>query len=163
MKDFTLRREEKIANRGVLFNWILYVIEEAQNVLGRYSLSRNTGRLWMKMISEGRNFGLGFVMIGQRGSDLSASVVERAQGYLFGRASGENDRRKIRRIVGDAKIKERFGDGEEWKRVTGEKISEEVARLEVGQFIYFNSQFGRLIQFPLYKTDGKPLLMVREK
>jgi len=156
-------KQRWLKNNGGMKKWVINFIEEAQDVLGRYSLSRNTGKLWMKLVSQGRNFNLAFVMIGQRGSDLSASVVERAQGYLFGRASGENDRRKIRRIVGDARIKEQYGDGEEWKRVTGEEIADEVARLDRGQFIYFNGQFGRLIQFPLYKSDNKPLLMVREK
>jgi len=156
-------KQRYLKNNGGMKRWIIYFVEEAQNVLGTYSLTKQTGKLWVKLISEGRNFNQAYILIGQRMAEISARAVERAQGYLFGRASGDNDRKKISRIVGDARIKERFGDGEDWKTVTEGEIGDEVARLERGQFIYYNGRFGRLIHFPLYKTDSKPLLMTREK
>lgn len=157
--DFKKQRLLKSANQ--MDKWIVYFIEEAQNVLGTYSLSKDSGKFWMKIISEGRNFNMAFIMIGQRMADISAKVIERAQGYLYGKTSGDNDKNKIRRIVGDAIISQQQDAGE-WVRVSGDKITNEVSRLNMGEFIYFNGKNGRFMKFAEYQTTTAPILCSRE-
>jgi hypothetical protein len=157
--DFNKQRLLKSVNR--MDKWIVYFIEEAQNVLGTFSLSKTTGKLWIKVISEGRNFNMAFILIGQRMADISAKAIERAQGYLFGKTSGDNDRRKIKRIVGDAIISEHL-EGEEWIRRSGDEIVNEVPRLDTGEFIYFNGKNGRYMKFSEYPNKTTPIPLVRE-
>jgi len=153
--DYNEQRLLKTQNK--MDRWIVYFIEEAQNVLGTYSLSRESGKLWIKMISEGRNFNMAFVFIGQRLADISTKVIERANGYLFGRTFGDNDKKKITRIVGDAIMDKGLGDNEDYIKITGNKIVEEVSKLETGEFIYFNGKVGRHIKFPCYTSDSTPI------
>ena len=157
--DYSEQRLLKTQNK--MEKWIIYFIEEAQNVLGTYSLSRDSGKLWVKMVSEGRNFNMAFVFIGQRMAEISTKVIERSNGYLLGRCGGDNDKKKIARIVGNAVIETKL-ENDEWLRVTGDKISEEVSRLETGEFVYFNGKTGRLIKFPEYKTESKPISLSME-
>lgn len=157
--DYNEQRLLKTQNK--MERWIVYFIEEAQNVLGTYSLSRESGKLWIKMISEGRNFNMAFVFIGQRMADISTKVIERANGYLFGRTSGDNDRKKINRIVGNATISTRL-ENEEWIRLSGNKISEEISTLNTGEFIYFNGKEGRFIKFPNYVNASTPIPLSTE-
>jgi hypothetical protein len=155
---YDYNRQRILKSVGKLDRWIVYFIEEAQNILGSYSLSKKSGKLWLKMISEGRNFNMAFIMLGQRMADISAKAVERAQGYLFGRAGGDNDKKKIGRIVGNATIKEELRKAK-WIRVQGDRIVDIVPKLNVGEFIYFNGMNGRIIQFPEYINTLKPKIL----
>jgi len=152
--DYSKQRILKSKNE--MKKWIVYFIEEAQNVLGTYSLSKESGKLWVKMISESRNFNMAFIFVAQRMSDVSTKVIERANGYCFGRTSGDNDKKKIARIVGDAIIETRL-ENEEWIRISGDKISDEVTKLVSGEFIYFNGKVGKYIKFPLYSSNTTPI------
>lgn len=135
-RDYIQQRELKRKMGGKHFmEWKLYIIEEAQNILGSYSLTRQDGKMWLKMVSESANFNMGFIFIGQRMSDISAKIIERAQGYLFGRATGDNDIAKIRRKCG---------------KDLG--IHEDVKTLKRGEFIYY---FGKRLPFNCPKYDGK--------
>jgi hypothetical protein len=156
---YDYNRQRLLKSVGQLENkWIVYVIEEAQNILGNYSLMKKSGKLWLKVISEARNFNMAFIMIGQRAADISAKAVERAQGYLFGRAGGDNDKKKIGRIVGNATIKEELRKAK-WIRVQGDKIVDIVPKLNLGEFVYFNGNSGRVIQFPEYTTKTVPKIL----
>jgi len=156
------KQQEELKWKGQMNRWIVYIIEEAQNILGRYALSRESGKYWCTFISEGRNFNQAFVMIGQRAADISAQIIERAQGYLFGRASGDNDKSKIKRIVGKrARMVNQLVD-DEWIKITGDKIAEETGQLQVGELIYFNGEKGSMIKFPEYKSGTKPILMRKQ-
>ena len=119
-QDFTMARmEKKIYSK--IDGWKLYCIEESQNILNSYSLNKKDGRFWLKAISEGRNFNLSFMFIGQRLADISTKVIERCQGYLFGKMTGDNDRNKVKRICGKAS-----------------GIHDKITKLKRGEFIYFN-------------------------
>lgn len=127
---------------GLMDNWILYIIEEAQNILGRYGLTGKEGQEWMTFISEGRNFNMNFIFIGQRAADIAAQAVERCQGYFFGKMTGDNDLKKIQRICGK-----------------NEAIHEIVPTLDVGQFIYWNGEEAKkFIDIPYYQVATKPML-----
>jgi hypothetical protein len=136
-EDFKLNREVKKIDGNVGF-WTLYCVEEAQNVLGSYSLTARTGKFWLKAISEGRNFNMSFIFVSQRLADVSTRAVERATGFLFGKMCGDNDKAKIRRICGkDA------------------KVHEMVSELKTGEFIYWNGISPYKIRFPSYDSHGK--------
>ena len=150
--DYYKQRERKEELGGHNDKWILYVIEEAQNILGSYSLMRKSGRKLLKMFAEGRNYGLSFILIGQRLADVSTKAIERCNGYLFGRMNGDNDIAKLRRIVG--------------RRST---IIDEVKKLkgESGEFIYYPYKTrGREVACPEYKpinSNDKPILWTLNK
>jgi len=139
LKEKMLRREEKIINNGVLPNWIVYTIEEAQNIIGTNSISSVQGRFWLDFVSECRNYGQSFVFIGQRIADISAKAVERCQGTLVGRMTGDNDLKKLNRIL-------------------GKELTDRVPYLKLGQFIYYNGEKKEslIVDFPLFKSELKP-------
>jgi len=150
--NYDLNRERKKAINGMLNldDWILYVLEEAQSSLGRYSLSRETGRIWLKMISEGANFGLGYLFIGQRAADISASVIERSTCYFIGKTTGENNTRKLKGITG-----KKAGENE-----LGIPIYEKAKSLEQGEFIWWNGTSAYNFKCPLFDKlypNNKPI------
>lgn len=146
-RDFATNREMKKRGSGSIPYWDIYCIEEAQNVLGSYSLNKDTGKFWLKAISEGRNFNMAFIFIGQRLADISTKAIERAQGYLFGKITGDNDKNKIRRICGKIITVDNNHDVD---------IRAKISSLKQGQFIYWNGVQGWTIDFNLYKSNTKP-------
>lgn len=142
LNDYMEQRKKKEILGGHNDKNVLFVIEEAQNILGSYSLMRRKGRMWLKLISEGRNFGLSFILIGQRASNISTSALERMQGLFLGKMIADNDLAKIRRICG---------------RDTG--IADQVKKLQdVGDFVYWNGSSAYRYAPPLYKANTKPQL-----
>lgn len=140
--DYELNRERKKATNGILNDYVLYVLEEAQSSLGRYSLSRETGRIWLKMISEAGNFNLGFLFLGQRVADISASVIERSTCYFVGRTTGDNNIQKLRRIVGS----------EAGQNELGIPIYEKAKTLNVGEFIWWSGESAYQFKCPLFES-----------
>lgn len=139
--NYELNRERKKAIGGKVNDWKLYCIEEAQSSLGRYALSRETGRIWLKMISEGANFGLGFLFIGQRAADISASIIERSTCYFIGKTTGDNNIRKLRGIVGKSAGKNKLDM----------PIHEKAKTLNVGEFIWWSGKEAWLFDCPLFE------------
>jgi len=149
-RNFHKNRE--IKKNTQLKKWTLYVIEEAQNSLGRYALSRSTGRFWMKAISEGANFGLGFLFVGQRAADISTSVIERSTVSFIGKTTGDNNIRKVKSLVGNDAGEEQLGI----------PIHEACKTLELGQFIWWNGQEAWKFRCPLFEDlypNQKPLMI----
>lgn len=137
--DFELQREYK--KEYVMDNWILYCIEEAQNVIGTHALNGQSGKAWLKMISESRNFNMNFIFIAQRLADVSTKAVERCQGYLMGRMTGDNDLKKVQRICG--------------KEID---VSTIIPKLELGEYIYWNGiEAIRIVDTPKYDISTKPI------
>lgn len=136
--DYALQREFKKSE--VMSNWIVWVIEEAQNIIGRYALEGKRGKRWLTLISEGRNFNLRQIFIGQRLADISAKAVERCQGFLFGKMVGENDIKKIKGMAG----------------AKDAGLHEAIPELEIGEFIYWDGENPTLLFVPKYITNTKP-------
>lgn len=137
--DYNIQRLYK--KERLMDNYILWTIEEGQNVIGRYALEGKRGKRWLKIISESANFNTNFIIIGQRAADISAKAVERCQTYLFGKMTGDNDLKKVRRICGK--------DAE---------IHELVPKLKLGEFIYWNGDEGiKVINVPRYESTTKPV------
>lgn len=146
MTDYLKQRKRKEELEGHNDKWILYLVEEAQNILGTHSLMRRSGRRLLKLFSEGRNFGLSFIFIGQRLADISTKAIERCNGYLFGRMNGDNDLAKLKRIVGRKS-----------------SIADKVQKLEIGkgEFMFYNGGSTYDVTFPLYKSNGnRPRMFV---
>jgi len=148
MNDYLKQRARKAELGGHNDKWILYMVEEAQNIIGTHSLMRRSGRRLLKLFSEGRNFGLSFIFIGQRLADVSTKAIERCNGYLYGRMTGDNDLAKLKRIVGRKS-----------------PIVSNVQKLDAGkgQFIFYNGMSTYNVQVPLYDAKGmKPKLFVQD-
>lgn len=139
IEDYLRKQELKIAMAGKLPFINFYVIEEMQNVFGTYALGQKTGRFNLKLFSEGRNFGMCFIGLGQRIADISPKVIERRRYYLLGRANGDNDLQKIARMFNPM-------------------VAEHLKALQMGSFIFFDKETNTLdeIGFPIFKQMGTP-------
>jgi len=145
------RLRKKMAN-GKLMDYKLYCIEEAQNSLGSYSLSRATYRIWLKMISEAGNFNMSFIFIGQRASDISTKAIERSRTYFIGKTIGDRNTKKLKGIIGnDAGIEQ-----------LQEPLAERAKHLKLGEFIFWNGTTAWLFQCPKFEDiypNEKPQLV----
>lgn len=154
--DYKLNRQRKKASNGVLTDWKVYTLEEAQNSLGSYSLNRETGRIWLKILSEGANFNLAFLMIGQRASDISTKAIERMQTYWIGRTSGDNNVRKLKGIVGNKAGSDTLGM----------PLHEKARTLKIGEFLFYNGAEAWLFESPKFEDsypNQKPQLIVQPR
>ena len=114
---------------------IIYIVEEAQVVVGSYALrSRNGSSDIMKdFISMGRNLGfsergLSAILSTQRLSEVSSQVVERGN-LLIGKMSGDNNLRKL-------------------KRATSYGLLDKVRKLERYQWLYWNGRTSKVFKIP---------------
>jgi hypothetical protein len=143
MNEFQHKMDLKEQLSGSIpFNSIFFV-EEIQCIWGRFGLSGISGRFNMKMVSEGRNYGMTVCGIGQRFSDIDTRICERIRFYLLGATSGANDLSKIRKIG-------------------GKEVADVVNTLDRGQFCYFDKddQKIEIIGFPKFESVGKPYEVV---
>jgi len=115
--------------------WIVYVIEEAQNILGSIGIYD----IWNTFISEGRNFNMAFIFIARRMAQVSTKARENMQSFIWGRMLGENDLKKIRQVA-------------------GKEIAEAVQELPRYEFIYYCAgEPYRIVDVPLYEAQGMPI------
>lgn len=139
LNDYDKQYQLKTMQKGNVDHWKVYIIEEAQNILSTYALSSKSGKLWLKLVSEGRNFGLSFVFIGQRLADISTQAIERKNAYFFGKMLGDNDLAKIKRICGSKS-----------------KIDYDVSRLDdKGEFVYYNGVSAYRLKTHEFKPKGE--------
>jgi len=141
LQDYDLNRMKKKASSGHLNEWNIYVLEEAQNSLGSYSLNRTSGRIWLKMISESANFNLAFIFIGQRPADISTKAIERMQTYFIGRTTGDRNINKLKGIIGKDAGEEQMG----------EPLIDLAKRLERGEFIFWNGAHAKRFRCPKFE------------
>lgn len=140
LTDYYRMRERKEELGGHIDKWILYMCEESQNLIGSYSLMRREGIRLLKFFSEGRNFNQSYILIGQRLADVSTKAIERCNGYLFGKMTGDNDIAKLKRIVG-----------------RDSAIVNDIKKLEVekGQFLFYNGNSTYDFNCPKYDSKGE--------
>jgi hypothetical protein len=143
MTDYAIQREFK--KEEVMDDWIVYVIEESQNVIGSYALNGDLGKGFLKYISECRNFNMSNIWIGQRLADISTKAIERCQGYLFLKLTGDNDIKKAERICG---------------KESG--VAQVLPKLKIGEGIYWDGEKAvRVIEIPKYQSPVRPVLWRR--
>jgi len=140
MVDYGLQRIYK--KEDLMDEWVIWVIEEAQNILGTYAMNGKRGKIWLKIVSESRNFNINFIFIGQRLADISTKAVERCDTYLFGKMVGDNDLKKVGRICGK-----------------DEGVQDVLPSLNIGEFIFWNGEEAKKVKrVPLFNSDRKPYL-----
>lgn len=141
MNDFIHKRELKKQLNGDVPFQNIYLIEEIQNVLGTYAMNGAMGRFWLKMVSECANYGQVIIGLGQRLADISTKVIERSRYFLIGATEGDNDLKKIGRMV------------------NSKELVQTISRLERGEFIFIDKkekQFATMIAFPKFVNTEKP-------
>ena len=156
LKDYLRNRERKKASNGILNDWIVYTLEEAHNSLGSYSLNRVSGRFWLKAISEGANFNLAYILIGQRPADISTKAVERMQTYWIGRTTGDNNTRKLKGIIGQKAGVEQLGM----------PVHEKAKMFKRGEFVFWDGENACLFDSPKFEDlypNQKPQLVTPPK
>jgi hypothetical protein len=146
MEDFQKKQQLKAQLNGKIPFVNFYVIEEMQNVFGTYALGQKNGRFNLRVFSEGSNFGMVFIGIGQRIADISTKAIERRRYFLLGRANGDNDLQKLARMF-------------------NQMVADKVKALAVGAFLFFDKETGTLdeIGFPQFTQMGQPQPMVINK
>lgn len=121
-----------LKSEGLMDRSIIFIIEEAQNILGTIGLNDP----WNTYISTGRNLNMAFIFIGRRMAQVSARARENVQGYIWGRIGGELDLDRVSRTAGDA-------------------VAATLPTLKVGEFIYYTGNKAyKIVDVPLYIPDG---------
>jgi GTPase SAR1 family protein len=139
-QNYYSQREQMDKNRGQTPIERIYVFEEIQNLFG----SNKKSDFWLRIWSEGRNYGQFFIGLAQRLSDVSTQIVERTKWMLIGSLSGDNDRGKIRRMFG---------------KETGNRVIHVIEGLRQGEFLLVNKdnpENSYRIYFPAFQQNGQP-------
>lgn len=146
LQDYDLRRALKKENNGMLPYWSVYILEEIHNYLGSFSLRGSDGAFWLSLASQGRNFKQTIFGITQRLADVSPQIIERAKGMLLGCMAGDNDLKKLKRVVGS-------------------DIAKKVTLLKQGEFLYWNGDKRQVydLKFPLFTPVGRPESFFRQE
>ena len=132
------KTREQILER---FKWLLFCIEESQDLIGRYLKQDDDLATAMNC---GRNYKISFAYLSQRIADLNTSLVERCA-YLIGKQIGDNNLRKISRILGIGRKKLKF-----------------IETLPKGEFVFYNGKRVERIQFPKFEGYGRAYEFRRE-
>lgn len=130
--DYEYQRQLK--EIGEMNRWIVYVVEEAQNIL--YNVGDTD--VWRTFISQGRNFNLAFIFITRRMAEVHPKVRSHMRGFMWGRP---NDALEIEKAT----------------KAMGEEIAMMLPKLNTGEFIYWRGLNGYTINnVPLYKSSTNP-------
>lgn len=125
------KTREEILNR---FHWLIFALEEAQDVIGRYLKQDDDLATAMNC---GRNYKISFCFLTQRIADLNSSLVERCA-FLIGKQTGDNNLRKISSTIGISRKKLKFVEG-----------------LKKGEFIFYNGEGIKKVKFPKFAGFGR--------
>jgi hypothetical protein len=109
--------------------WLIFVLEEAQTTIGRFTKEDSDLRTAMAV---GRNYKLNFIFITQRLGELDTALSERSA-YLIGRTQGDNNLRKLSNLLGIPRKKLKF-----------------VESLAKGEFLFYNGERVEKVKFPLF-------------
>jgi hypothetical protein len=137
--DFVLKQKLKIENNGINRYKNFYMLDELHNSLGRYALVGDKGAELLDVFTECRNFDMYIIGVTRRLADISTQYVESSRNFLLGKMAGENDLKKIEKML-------------------GHKVSNAVANLKPRSFIFFDTEDNNLceIGFPEFIAIGLP-------
>lgn len=124
-------------------HWHIYFFEEAQMLVPQNRLKSKEAQELLRLMTVGRNFKLGYVLLTQRPATVDTTAIELCYQRYFGRCDGENDLSKI----------------ENWIR----NRIEELPQLKIGEFLYNYGQLTERIQTPLFRNSIKPKQIVMPK
>lgn len=112
------------------------IIFEESHLFAR-NLRSKTSQQILRLATAGRNFNTRVLSLTQRVSNLSTEISEQSEQIYLGYTIGENNRRKIRTLL-----------GKEWIKVAEE--------LEVGEFIWRHGRRIEVVKVPLFNTNNMP-------
>jgi len=146
--DFIHKRKLKMEHNGNNPFYNFYIIDEMQNIWGTYALRKKDGESALTIFSESSNYGMVIIGLSQRFADVATGVVERCAYYLVGRLSGDNELKKLQRMVDN------------------EKIISQVRGLKRGEFVFIdkdNPEYSVEIDFNEFKQVGTPYELTETK
>jgi len=114
---------------------VVFIIEEAQNILDRTVVDKKIFNKLRKMFSEARNLKIHFIMATQRCQDINTRIRGRSR-FLIGKVNLDDYNLKIRRLLRNS------------------KYCKQVLTLPKGSFIYPDKDV--IVKFPKFKPNGKP-------
>lgn len=119
--------------------WLIFCLEEANVTIGKFLKSDSDLATAMCV---GRNYNLSFIFVSQRLAELNTTLSERTA-YLIGRVCGDNNIRKISRLLGISRRKLKF-----------------VETLPRGEFLFYNGDRIERLRFP--KFNGSRAMIERK-
>jgi hypothetical protein len=122
------------AERTVKGKWLIFAIEESQELIGRFLKHDSDLKTAMTC---GRNFNISFCFLSQRIADLNTQLVERCS-YLIGKQTSDNNLRKLSRILGLSRKKLKL-----------------IETLPQGEFVFYNGERIERIKFPKFEGFGR--------
>jgi hypothetical protein len=142
-QDFIHKQAIKQTLNGEIPFINLYMVEEIQNIFGRYALGQKNGRFIYKTVCECTNFGMCIMGLTQRLADVDTRIIERRRYFLLGRINGQNDVSKLSKMFGN-------------------EIGDKVKGLSVGTMIFYDKADNHAysIAFPEFVQNGKPYLYI---
>lgn len=115
--------------------WTVFFIEESENVFDSTSLTKRAFNRIRKQYSELANLKIAIVSSSQRLQEVSTKFRSKMD-FLIGRTTLDDFELKIRRLLRNSKHQEKM------------------THLKIGEFLWCPTD--TLIQFPLFKQQGKP-------
>lgn len=116
------------------FQWLIFAIEESQDLIGRYLKQDDDLATAMNC---GRNYKITFCFLSQRIADLNTSLVERCSS-LIGKQIGDNNLRKLSSLLGIGRKKLKF-----------------IETLPKGEFVFYNGSRIEKVKFPKFEGYGR--------
>lgn len=90
------KKQKRLFLNDKLRNHYVYFVEEANCIFNTKEVNRG---FWLDFVATARNYNMVGVYTMQRLSDSSTKIIERLSNFIFGRTLGENDRRKIFKMI----------------------------------------------------------------
>jgi len=139
-----LIRETK-KNKGRISERVVYCYEETQGTLGTNSLRRTAMQWLAKSISVSANYGLSWLIVTRRASEVSTQIFEHSNQKAVTNSNQPNSIRKLKSIFS-------------WENV------EIIKSLQLGEFLVLTPQGTYYLQTTIYKDrDPKSLAVTYTK
>lgn len=143
--DKTRLIQEVKQNKGRISQRIVYVYEECQSVLGSNSLRRASMQWLAKSISVSANYGLSWLIVTRRASEVSTRIFEHSNQKAVTNSNQPNSIRKLKSIF-------------DWESV------ETIKKLQLGEFLVLTARGTYYLQTTVCKDrDPKALTVTYKK
>lgn len=131
-------------NKGKITDRVVYVYEETQGTLGTNSLRRASMAWLAKSISVSANYGLSWLIVTRRASEVSTQIFEHSNQKAVTNSNQPNSIRKLKSIFS-------------WESV------EIIKSLQLGEFLVLTPQGTYYLQTTVYKDKDPQALTVTFK
>lgn len=143
--DKTRLIEQVKRNQGRITDRVVYVYEETQGTLGTNSLRRTAMQWLAKSISVSANYGLSWLIVTRRASEVSTQIFEHSNQKAVTNSNQPNSIRKLKSIFS-------------WEDI------EIIKSLQLGEFLVLTPQGVYYLQTTIYKDrDPKALTVTYQR